>query len=599
MIDLAPAIQGVTITDNGTLHFRTWAPHAKAVALTGSFNKWSKKGIPLEAEENGNWFLATDQAQVGDEYQFIITTQNGDQLFRNDPYCRQLTNSDGNAIIYNDDAFDWNEDNYVLPAWNELVIYEMHIGTFNVVEEGKPGTFATAIKRLDYLEELGINVVEVMPINEFAGDYSWGYNPAYPYAVEEAYGGPDALKEFVKACHQRGIGVILDVVYNHFGPSDLGLWQYDGWSENDKGGIYFYNDWRSDTPWGDTRPDYGRNEVRSYIHDNAMLWLDKYHCDGLRMDMIPYMRSVNGSESPGDDIPEGYSLLKWINDSVNERFPGKITIAEDLHGNNFVTDSTSDGGCGFGAQWDADFVHPIRKVLIEAEDANRNMEAISTAMLRRYGDDAFSRVIYTESHDEVANGQARVAEEIAGNNENVNNYYSIKRSALGVLLTLTTPGIPMLFQGQALLEDKWFSDQDPLDWSKLNRFCGVNNLHRDMIKLRRNQPGLQGQHTMILHAHPENKVLAFMRWNEDPLTDGVLVIMNFSNQTFENYEFGANYEQNWKLCLNSDWAGYSDENNDTPVAGLLETSSEAYNDHPFRIKVNIAAYGGYVFCHSC
>ncbi len=158
----------------------------------------------------------------------------------------------------------------------------------------KRGTRARSIaplKNFPTFEELGINAVEVMPVTEFPGDFSWGYNPAHPFAVESIYGGPDAFKRFVKAAHEHGIAVIVDVVYNHFGPSDLDLWQFDGWSENEKGGIYFYNDRRSQTPWGETRPDYGRGEVRQYLRDNALMWLEEYHADGLRWDMIPYIRT--------------------------------------------------------------------------------------------------------------------------------------------------------------------------------------------------------------------------------------------------------------------------------------------------------------------
>lgn len=239
---------GAHRVDNDQLCFRVWAPHAKAVALYGSFNDWKKRSkIKLQAEEDGYWSVETDKLQPGDEYKYLIQSQEGNWLERNDPYSKVLTNSAGNSIVYFDE-FDWEGDEFHMPNWNDLVIYEMHIGTFHVTEEDKPGTFDTAIEKLDYLKDMGVNCVEVMPINEFAGDYSWGYNPAYPFAVEEAYGGPDGFKRFVKEAHKRGIAVLLDVVYNHFGPSDLGLWQFDGWQENDKGGIYFYNDWRSDTP---------------------------------------------------------------------------------------------------------------------------------------------------------------------------------------------------------------------------------------------------------------------------------------------------------------------------------------------------------------
>lgn len=592
-----PLPLGATLSD-GLAHFRVWAPNAKAVALTGEFNDWNKEDTPLQTDPvaGGYWQLSTDKLGVGDAYQFAITTAGGDVLMRNDPRARKVSNSAGNSLLYPDD-FDWGDDDFQMPGWNELVIYEMHIGTFNVTEEGKPGTFATAMEKLDYLADLGINCVEVMPICEFAGDFSWGYNPAHPFAVEEAYGGPDGFKHFVKAAHARGIAVILDVVYNHFGPSDLALWQFDGWSENDKGGIYFYNDWRSDTPWGDTRPDYGRSEVRDYIHDNALMWVEEFRCDGLRMDMIPYMRHVGGDEDPGGELREGYDLIKWINDSISEKYPHKLTIAEDLHGNNFVTNDTAYDGLGYGAQWDGDFVHPVRKNLLAADDEHRSLEELTTALLRRYSTDAFNRVIYTESHDEVSNGKARVAQEIA--EDDVDDYFSVKKSALGALLTLTAPGIPMIFQGQALLEDKWFSDDDPLDWNRLKEFCGIHQMYTDMIRLRRNldgkSKGLQGQNTQLLKVHDEDKILAFLRWYEDPAADGVLVILNFSNRSYDGYAIGLHEEGDYQLLYNGDWAGYTKHNTDEPVSGRLATEAYEQDHCSHRVLVNIGPYGGYVY----
>jgi 1,4-alpha-glucan branching enzyme len=146
-----------------------------------------------------------------------------------------------------------------------------------------------------------------MPTAEFATDYSWGYNPANPFAVEEAYGGSDGLMDFIDAAHAQGIAVVLDVVYNHWGPGDNALWRFDGWGEPGKGGIYFYQDWRSRTPWGD-RPDYGRAEVRQFIRDNALMWLEEYQADGLRWDATHYIRDVNGNDSdPASALPDGWA----------------------------------------------------------------------------------------------------------------------------------------------------------------------------------------------------------------------------------------------------------------------------------------------------
>ena len=567
--------------------FRVWAPHAGAVSVAGSFNDFDGSRHPLRAEENGCWYTEAETAKAGDEYKFEIT--NGEQkLSRIDPYARQVTNSVGNGVIYRDD-FDWEDDNFRLPPWNELVIYELHIGTFARSDDGQPGTFDDAIKRLCYLKALGINAVEFMPIAEFAGDLSWGYNPAHIFSVETAYGGPDGFKRFVKAAHALGIAVILDVVYNHFGPSDLDLWRFDGWSENDKGGIYFYNDWRSNTPWGDTRPDYGRGEVRSFLHDNAMMWLGEFRVDGLRYDMTLYIRSVSGNG--GDDLHEGWTLTQWINREVAERFPGKITIAEDLRGNEAITRHESEGGANFSTQWDDGFVHPIRAVIIASDDAHRDMDTVRDALLRRYAGDAFKRVIYTESHDEVANGKARVTSEIDPNDPE--GWYALKRSTLGAGLVLTAPGIPMLFQGQTALQDGWFQDTDPVDWSNVRKFSGVTRLYRDLIRLRLNADGvsrgLTGQHIEVHHVNHDGKIIAFLRYREGGENDHVLVVANFSAANVENYEVGVPVVGRWVSRFNSDWVGYREDLGNFPVFDVMATDG-GRDGQPASASVAVAAY---------
>lgn len=434
-----PSEQGVT--------FRVWAPHAKNVSVIGTFNQWDASKDLMAPDAQGVWSCVCKQAKVGDQYRFSISTE--DSTFtRIDPYAREVTNSVGNAIVH-DTRFDWSGDDFVLPKPSEIVIYELHVGTFND-EQGvaDQGTFKSVSARLPHLKKLGVNAVQIMPIGQFEGARSWGYNPSHIFSVETIYGGPLGLKQFIKRMHHAGIGVILDVVYNHLGPGDLDLWRFDNWSENGRGGIYFYNDQRSHTPWGETRPDYGRPEVRRYILDNVLMWCEEYHVDGLRFDCTQFIRSVDGSNA--QDIPEGWSLLQELNRSVTERGGGKITIAEDLQNNRWLTLKPNAGGAGFRSQWDGMFVHPIRSAVITPEDTNRSLRAVADAILWRYNDDAFERVIYSESHDEVANGSARVPQEI--NPSDPKGWYAKKRSTLAAALVFTSPGIPMLFQGQEFLE---------------------------------------------------------------------------------------------------------------------------------------------------
>jgi 1,4-alpha-glucan branching enzyme len=573
----------------GGVSFRLWAPHADAVYVLGSFNDWSPDANPLGAEENGHWSLFLPGIGAGERYKFRIV--NGKQdLQRNDPYARELTNSVGESVIH-DPTFDWENDDYQTPPWHELILYKMHVGTF-AVPEGQPnGTFDSAIERLAYLQDLGVNAVLVMPPMEFARDISWGYNTAHPYAIESAYGGSYAFKRFVKAAHTHGIAVILDVVYNHFGPSDIDLWQFDGWSENDMGGIYFYQDWKAKTPWGDTRPDYGRHEVRQYLVDNALMWLEEYHVDGLRFDATAYIRNVQGNENPGDNLEEGWGLLRWINDELDKRQPWKLTIAEDLRNLESITASTADGGAGFDAQWDAEFVHPVREAIITQEDSHRNAAAVANAIGHRYNGDAFKRVIYTESHDEVANGKARVPEEIWP--ENATSIYAKKRSTLGAALVFTAPGIPMIFQGQEFLADGWFQDTKPLDWSKTERFAGIAALYRDLFRLRRNwdnrSRGLTSQGCQVYHVNNEAKVIAFQRFAEGEARSSCVVVANLTMQVWKDYWIGMPAAGLWKVRFNSDWEGYDQEFENT-YAPDVTAISEEQDGMPCKGAVSIGPY---------
>ena len=576
-----PHAQGTT--------FRVWAPAATAVALVGPFNSWDATQHPLTHEADGYWAADFADLGPGTEYKFHLTTPTG-ELTKNDPYAREVTHSAGNSVVQ-DPNFDWEDDHFEMPAWNELVVYELHVGTFYAPDPARPGTFYDAIEKLDYLRDLGINAVEIMPATEFPGSLSWGYNPAHPFAIETDYGGATAFKEFVKQAHRRGIAVVLDVVYNHFGPGDLDLWQFDGWQENDGGGIYFYNDWRAETPWGHNRPDYGREAVRRYIRDNALMWLEDYRLDGLRCDAIAHIRNVNGTTDPAHDLPDGWNLMKWINEEVREKMPWKIMIAEDLLGDEYITRDPELGGQGFSSQWDARFVYPVRDALVTPNDADRNMHAVAEAVAHAYNHDAFQRVVYTESHDEVANGKARIPEEIMPGE--AASWFPKKRSTLGAALVFTVPGIPMIFQGQPMLADGSFSDDQPLDWDRGEEHAGLVRLYHDLIRLRRNQNGntrgLLGQSVEVHHINDDDKLLAFIRRDQGGPGDTTVVLCNFADRAHENYRIGLPRKGRWRVRFNSDWEGYDQEfGNFESVDCYAEEG--IYDDQPFHGTFGLAPY---------
>lgn len=196
MTDIEPSsVNGMgAITHGDGTSFRVWAPHADKVYVTGTFNDWSETATSLTKEAEGYWSRDVPEANVGDQYRFVIYAGEK-RLSRIDPYAREVRHSAGNAII-EDPKFDWKGDNFSPPRLNELIIYELHVGTFNDQPGGPPGNLNKAIEKLPYLKDLGINAIEIMPAMGFRGSFSWGYNSALIYAIESDYGGPRAFKQF-------------------------------------------------------------------------------------------------------------------------------------------------------------------------------------------------------------------------------------------------------------------------------------------------------------------------------------------------------------------------------------------------------------------
>ena len=581
----AGSIQGVS--------FRVWAPNAQEVFVLGSFNFWNPETHPLFSEGDGYWSVQVPYALPGSQYKYRIKTAE-ESLERNDARAFDMTNSVGNSVVYDLDAYEWQNEDYQTPAFNELVIYEMHLGTFGV-EPGSTevGTFNQSTAYLDHLEQLGINAIELMPVFEFPGEFSWGYNPSHCYAVESGYGSPDELKAFIDEARARGMAVLIDLVYSHLGPTDLDLWQYDGDEETGGGGIYFYDDDRANTPWGDTRPDFSREEVRDWVRDNVAHWLENFRFDGVRMDGTKYIRM---SDPPFGELPEGWSLLQTINDDVDSTAPWKIMIAEDLDNNEWLTKGTGAGGAGFDSQWDARFYWPVRNAIEVVNDSDRSMWDVRDAIGASYNGSHTQRVIYTESHDEVANGKSRVPEEIWPGNPD--SWFSKKRSTLGAGLVFTSPGIPMIFQGQEFLEDGYFSDDDPLDWSKAETFSGILEMYSRMIELRRNltgvTAGLKGPNLNIHHVNNNDKLIAFHRWDQGGVGDDVVVVANFANTTWNNYRIGFPQSGRWNVHFNSDDSAYDPEFDG--YGGFdIQTQPVAWDGLAQSSIINIAPYSVLIF----
>jgi len=479
--------------------------------------------------------------------------------YKHDPLARDAVSFGGNSVVV-DRQFDWSGDNFQMPGWNELVIYELHIGTFNHQLGQSVGTFDEAKGKLDYLAGLGVNAIEILPAFDFATATSMGYNTALPYAIDNAYGRTKTMKEFIKAAHQRGIAVIVDVVYNHWGPEGLHdtIGQFDGWYFSGKEGIFFYADDRSATDFGE-RPDYGRGEVRTYIRDNAMMLLDEFRADGLRLDSTINIRKTSDR---GVDIGDGFTLLRYLGEEKRKASPWKILIAEDLQNDDVVTRDALFGGMGLDSQWDARFLGRVREMLFAPNDDARRASSVAEAVSKSYNQSGpFARVIYDESHDEAK--FQRITDHVAPGN--AEGWLARKLSSLGAALVFTAPGIPMLFMGQEFLEWSRWNDSTSfaLDFGRIGRVPGYVDLWSRLIKLRRNfddnTRGLRGGNTNVFWVSDADGVLAYHRWDQGGPGDDVVVVVNLKGRTYQSYNIGFPRSGTWFLRFNSDFQGFASD----------------------------------------
>jgi 1,4-alpha-glucan branching enzyme len=277
------------------------------------------------------------------------------------------------------------------------------------------------------------------------------------------------------------------------------------------------------------------------------------------------------------------------------RYPRRLRIAEDMQGNAWLVKSVPEGGAGFGAQWDASFVHALREAVIGAYDEARDMEVVAAAIGGGEPSQAWQRVIFTESHDEVANGKARVPEEIAPGS--AGDSFARKRAMLGAGLVFTAPGIPMIFQGQEFSLGGWFDDSLPLPWQKAEEEKDTIRYYRDLIGLRRNlggtSGGLRGSHVDVYHVDNEAKLIAFHRWAEGGAGDDVIVVANFANEAVSDTRLGFPRAGAWRVRLDSNWRKYGtgDGKNRAPdVPAALVDQEATGGGMPYAGNVTLAPY---------
>lgn len=547
---------------NNQCAFRVWAPQRQEVALHLVYPQ--DRLIPLSADEQGYWSATVDDVQPGSLYFYQLDNT----LDRPDPASSLQPNGVHDASqVVDHQAFVWQDGDWKGLPLDQYVIYELHVGTFT-----PEGTFAAIIDRLPDLLDLGINAIEIMPVASFPGTRNWGYDGVYLYGVQASYGGPDGLKTLVNACHKAGIAVILDVVYNHFGPEGNYLWSY---------GPYFTGKYR--TPWGDAvnYDDAHSDPVRNFFIENALYWLEEYHIDALRLDAVHAIYDFSAQpflQQLGAAVAELDRRLGYTH----------YLIAESDLNDVRVLQSRETGGWGHHSQWCDDFHHALHSLLTgETSGYYQDFGQVShLAKAYREGyvysgeysvhrqrchgnsSEAFSGecfVVCIQNHDQVGN-------RLAG--DRLSTLVGFDRLKLAAAAVLLSPFVPMLFMGEEYGETAPFqyfvSHGDPnlvegvrqgraeefksFGWQKevpdpqsvavfeestLNWELGkqgnhhvLRSLYKTLIQLRKTHPALASlkkEHTQIIQP-PDTSVIilhrqvsasplyACLNFNLDPVT---------------------------------------------------------------------------------
>ena len=437
--------QGAEVTESG-VHYRVWAPKAERVLVRITTNDGAARELPLTQEGSGYHSALDGQGIAGDRYLFDL---GGDVPFPCPASRHQAAGISGPSEVIDPKAFAWTDAAWTRPAFRDLVIYELHVGTFT-----PEGTFSAVIDRLPYLRDLGVSAIELMPLADFPGEHNWGYDGVRLYAPARVYGHPDDLRVLVDAAHAQGLAVILDVVYNHFGPDGNFLGQFSP--------DYFED--RHHTPWGEALNFSRSVEVRDYYGANLTYWMDEFHFDGFRLD---------ATHTIFDDS-KGH-ILAEMGRIVHER--GGYIIAEDERNDAKLISPLGEDGFGLDAVWADDFHHSVEVALIDAsmyadEFSSELRELVSVLQNGWVHPPHFSagttrrntacahlppeRFIFCISNHDQAGNRAF--------GERLNHFVSPETYRAASALLCLIPYTPLIFMGQewgASTPFLYFTDHDP------------------------------------------------------------------------------------------------------------------------------------------
>jgi 1,4-alpha-glucan branching enzyme len=595
---------GAHLDEKGTV-FRVWAPNASRVAVVGDFNAWSGDAHPLAPlGASGIWELLVPAVGANSLYRFEITNRDsGAVLIKSDPYGRGFELRPGSAAyVVPPSAYVWQDADWLQKRaewdWQRspVNIYEVHAGSWMRHPDGTPYLWPELAERLiPYALEQGYTHLELLPITEHPLDESWGYQTTGYFAATSRYGSPDDLRAFIDACHQAGLGVLLDWVPGHFPQDHWALARYDGTA------LYEHEDPRLGlhADWGTHIFNYGRHEVRSFLMSSAHWWLSEFHFDGLRVDAVASMLYLDYSRKAGEWLPnkfggrenlEAIDFLKALNAMVHGEFPGALTIAEESTAWPMVSRPTYVGGLGFSMKWNMGWMNDSLRYFHRDPIYRRwHHDELTFGQVYAYSEN----YVLPFSHDEVVHGKGSLLGKMPGD-----PWQRFANLRLLLAWQALTPGKKLMFMGCEFGQQREWSEARELDWGSLNEpgHAGVLRLSADLNRLYRDCPAL---HTQDFEAigfewidcrDSEHSVLSWLRWGKDG--SFVVVAVNFTPVPQTGYRLGVPKAGSYVELLNTDSAFYGGSN--LGNGGTITASDGEWMHRPANLEISIPPLGAVV-----
>lgn len=536
--------------------FRTFAPSASRISVIGEFNGWTE--TPMEKVHDGNfWELISKEAKPGMMYKYRIYDRAGNCIDHCDPYGYGMELRPNTASIIRDmDAYKFHDGKWMKKRSDHsklpLNVYELHFGSFRKPSEEPDAWYdyeEMADILLPYLKENGYNYLEIMPLNEYPCDESWGYQGTGFFSPTSRYGTADQLKYFVNRCHENDIGVILDFVPVHFAVDDYALANYDGTALYE----YPHSD-VGDSEWGSRNFMHSRGEVRSFLQSAAEYWLNEYHMDGLRMDAISRAIYWQGMPERGVNS-NAVEFLRYMNQGLKERHPSVILAAEDSTSFPGVTKPVEEGGLGFDYKWNMGWMNDTLDYFRTApEYRTRDYHKLTFSMMYYYDE----RYLLPLSHDEVVHGKATILQKMYGDYEQ-----KFPQARAFYMYMYAHPGKKLNFMGNEIGHFREWDEKREMDWNLLT-FPAHQDFHRFMEDLNHfylEHPALsemdydtEGFRWIECHAE-DQCVYAFERRSKK---ERIMAVFNFSDKEQE-IEIKCEDKKTLKRVFSSEYKAYGSQ----------------------------------------